>query len=200
MHARVARLTALATLLLAVLVESAVGQARSPRFWFTGWGGGYTDVGGFSDGPTDFYQFDGSLGFGGAIHWDTHAGIMLGVEGLWAQPSYTRYDRTTNTAIANGDATVWSALASVRLAGGGGPLGITLNGSGGIFAWDVPDLGEINYDPALAVGIGIDLALRRNLMIFGQYDQWWVYHEKEDVQTNTAHHNAVRIGARFGIG
>jgi hypothetical protein len=190
------------TLPLLLLVSAHTLAAQSPRrmpaLWLSGWAGGFTRMGGFSDGD-EFFQFDGTLAFGGSVHLAMRSGIMFGIDAVYAKPDYRRFNRDDATLLGSGSASTWGALGSVRLASGGGAIGLVLGGGAGLFVWDVPDLGEKQLDPALALNVGVDFALRPNLLIFAQYDQWWVYHEKEDVQTNTANHQLLRGGVRFGL-
>ena len=37
-------------------------------------------------------------------------------------------------------------------------------------------------------------------VLFGEYGQWWVYHQKDDtVKKNTANHTLLRLGLRYGF-
>ena len=189
-------------LLLLVFAHTAHAQAprrSQPRVWIAAWGATFTNMGGFSDGTT-FNSFDGTYALGASLHVSTGAGILLGIDALYTQPDYTQFDRETRDELARDQATVMGAVVSARLASGGGPLGIYLGGGAGIFSWDLPDLEEKKVDPALTVGIGAEYALRARLGLFAQYDQWWVYHEKDEmVQSNTANHSLLRVGARLGL-
>jgi hypothetical protein len=190
-------------LLLAIAVDAGAQGPRVRRSLLevNAWAGPFTDMSGFSDGPA-FYSFDGKLGLGGGIHVSTTAGIMIGVEGFYTKPSYNAFATGTTEpdTVATGEATVWSALASARFAGGGGILAIYLAGGAGVMSWDIPDVGERKTDLALTLGLGVDLYVLRYVIIFGQYDNWWVYHEKdEDIQSNTANPNVLRFGLRYGI-
>jgi hypothetical protein len=188
--------------LAAVTAVSGQEEARPmpPRLWLNGWTGLFTNMGGFSDGQNEFYQFDDDeVAFGGGIHFDTRAGIVIGVEGLYTKPGYVLFDRQQVEPISEDDATVLSGLLSARFSAGGGPLGIYFGGGVGVFQWDVPDLGEKNRDLALNANVGVEYALFRRAPFFAEYGQWWVYHEKEEVQTNTARHNLLRVGIRAGL-
>jgi len=200
---RILRPSLVPILLLAIAVDAHAQGPRARRSLLeaNAWAGTFTDMSGFSDGPV-FYRFDGKLAFGGGIHVSTRAGIMIGVEGLYTKPAYRGFatDSLRPEPISSDDATVWSALASARFAGGGGLLAIYLGGAAGIMSWDVPDIGERQTDPALSLGIGVDLYVLRYVVLFGQYDQWWVYHEKDgDIQSNTANPNLLRFGLRYGV-
>jgi hypothetical protein len=101
--------------------------------------------------------------------------------------------------VGEGQATLTSAIASVRLQGSPGLLGLYLTGGLGMFRWDVPEL-EPNTDFALDAGIGIDYTLRSRFWLFLQYDQWWIYHEKVgEVVKNTVNRNTIRFGTRLGL-
>jgi hypothetical protein len=194
-----------ALLFLLLVTPPAVAQGGPgqgpPRIWLSGMAGLFTNMGGFSDGPNDFYQFDErELAYGGALHVDTRFGFMVGIEGLYARPGYVRYDRAQVAPINEDDAGVLAGMLSVRLSGGGGgSLGIYFAGGIGVFQWDVPDLGEKNTDFALNGLVGVEYTRFRRTPLFLEYGQWWVYHEKEDVQTNTAKHTLLRAGIRLGL-
>ena len=111
-----------------------------------------------------------------------------------------RFDREQVAVVNEDDASVLSALLSARLAaGGGGRVGIFFGGGIGVFQWDVPDLPEKNRDFALNGLVGVEYTLLRRAPFFLEYGQWWVYHEKEEVQTNTAKHTLLRVGIRTGL-
>jgi len=177
------------------------GPVQPPRIWLGGSAGLFTSMGGFSDGPNDFYQFDDDVfSFGGSLHVDTRIGLIVGVEAMYTKPGYIRYDRAQVAPINEDEATVLGGLVSLRLAaGGGGGLGLYLGGGLGVFQWDVPDLGAQNRDLALNGLVGIEYSRFPRTPLFLEYGRWWVYHEKEDVQTNTAKHSLLRAGVRLGL-
>lgn len=171
-----------------------------PRVWASAWAGYFTDFGGFSDDQNTFFGFDKSLALGGSVHFQPRQSAQFGVELLYARPAYRRFDRDSLSVVATGDASVTAALASLRMAGGAGGVGLYLSAAGGAFFWNVAELDGRDADPALTLGIGLDYALRRNALLFGEYSQWWVYHQKDDaVQKNTANHTLLRGGIRFGF-
>ncbi|MCI0435589.1 MAG: hypothetical protein L0271_18385 [Gemmatimonadetes bacterium] len=203
-----ARCLALSLFVIAAIpiapADPASAQVGSPRLWFTGWLGGFADVGGFSEATTDsFYRFDGAYAFGAGLHLATgRGGPVVGVDAAFSQPSYQKFERSVGTPLGSGDAKSASVLASVQLHGGG-LLGFYLSAGGGLFAWDLddPDYEEgWDLDPALQLGAGLEYTVALRFRIFADYGQWWVYHQKDDtVAKNTAIHNLVRVGARVGL-
>jgi hypothetical protein len=200
---RIRRASLLLLLLLAPAAFAyALGRrARRSLLVLNGWAGPVTDMNGFSHNG-NFYRFDGKLAFGGGIQLSTRAGILLGLEGLYSKVDYQGFatDSVPPVLVASDEATLMSGFATARLAGGGGLISIYLAGAAGIVSWDLPDIGERTVDPALSLGIGVDLFAFRYVVVFGQYDQWWIYHEKDDDDvSNTANTNLLRFGLRFGI-
>lgn len=171
-----------------------------PRFWVSAWAGGFTDLGGFSQ--EDFFlQFDGTIAWGAGAHVALRSGMVIGVDGLFARPEYARFDRTSaGPELGRDRADVSAWLASVRFQGNPGPLGVFFTGAAGLVSWDVPDFQSKNTDPALSAGLGLELRMRLNFVLFAEYGSWWIYHEKtEDVVRNTVRGTVLRAGARFGL-
>lgn len=198
----VVMVVAIAVLLLAP--RPATAQPGAPRVWITGWAGRFTALGGFSDGELDsFFRFNDATAFGGGLHVAANPGLVLGVDVLYARPSYERFNRDDASSQGVGDAKAGSALASLRLAAGGGLLGLYLSAGAGVFAWDLedPELDEgWDLDLALQIAAGLEYAFHRRARLFAEYGQWWVYHQKDDeIQSNTANHNLIRLGARLGV-
>ena len=188
----------------ALMPDPVDAQLGAPRVWITGWAGRFTSIGGFSDGELDaFFRFDDATAFGGGVHVPVSPGLLVGVDVLYASPTYERFSRDDASSQGQGDAKVASALASLRLAGGTGILGLYLSGGGGIFAWDLddPELDDgWDMDLGLEVAAGVEYSVVRRARLFAEYAYWWVYHQKDDaVRSNTANHNLLRFGARFGI-
>jgi len=170
-----------------------------PRLYVSGWAGRFTDFGGFSDDENTYFRFDKANAFGGSLHVRVGQTALLGVDLVYAKPAYDRFNDSTPPQIfASGDASTLGAVATARLMGGGSLAGVYVTGGAGGWFWTVPDLGGREFDPALMGGIGLDYALRRPLTLFGEYSQWWVYHEKSgNVVKNTANHTLIRLGLRL---
>lgn len=204
---RIAARTALAVLTFAGSFAGPVSAQRGPaafgqpRLFISASAGRFTDFGGFSDDQNTFFSFKDATAFSGSVHFRPGQGAQFGVDVIWSRPAYERFDRDfPPTLVASGDATTVAALASARLAGGGGQLGLYLTGAAGAFFWNVEELGGRATDPALMIGIGLDYALRGAAALFGEYGQWWVYHEKDEtVKKNTANHTLIRFGLRYGL-
>ena len=196
---------AVAALTIAAGNAPLAAQAPAgPATWFSAWVGRFTDVGGFSDGDlAAFYRFDDANAFGGGIHRRMGPGAVGGVDVLYGTTSYERFERDTGLLEGNGDAKLGSALASLRLAGGGGILGIYLSAGAGVFAWDLDDE-ELDdgwdLDFSFQIAAGLEYAVLPRARLFAEYGQWWVYHQKDAaVEKNTANHNLLRVGARLGL-
>jgi hypothetical protein len=172
-----------------------------PRVWVSGWAGRFTDFGGFSDEQNTYFRFDDATAFGGSLHVRAGQTALLGVDLVYASPSYDRFDDSTPPQIvASGDARTLGAVATARLLGGGSLAGVYVTGGAGGWFWDVPELDGREFDPALMGGIGLDYTLRRPISLFGEYSQWWVYHQKSgNVVKNTANHTLLRLGFRLAF-
>lgn len=186
-------------------LEAQVRGGQRDRLKVSGWAGGFTSMGGFSQ-DSSFFQFDDSSGlfddfaFGGSVRYGFAGGMSAGVEALFSKPSYIRYDRTAGTELGRGTASVYGLLASASLTGTPGNVSFILSGGAGFFSWDVDELDGTNRDIALDFGIGVDYRLSSRLILFGDYTWWWVYHEKDDdVVTNTARLNLLRAGLRVVV-
>jgi hypothetical protein len=204
MSRTLARTLLFALALAGLPLAPACAQRRAgfsmPRVWLSAWAGRFVDFGGFSDDQNTFFQFDDATAFGGSVHVRPGQLAQLGIDVVWSRPAYQRFDRETVEVMSSGEATTLAALASLRLAGGGGPLGLYLTGAAGAFIWNLEELGGRETDPAATIGIGVDYALPANAMLFGEYGQWWVFHQKDDtVEKNTAKHTLFRFGLRYGF-
>lgn len=197
-------LPGLALAALALDPTAVQAQRDGPRIWFSAWAGRFTQVGGFSEGDLDaFYRFEDATAFGGGVHVPVNPGLVLGVDVLYARPEYDRVVRADATLEGSGDAKIGAAMASFRLAGGGGIVGLYLTGGAGVFAWDLddPELDEgWDLDPALQIAAGLEYSVRPRTRLFGEYGQWWVYHQKDAaVTSNRPVHNLLRFGLRQGL-
>lgn len=207
MHARRAGLLALAALLFTAGDAFAQrGRQQAPiqraKLWLTGWGGRFTNFGGFSDGePPAFFDFEDATAYGGGIHYVVTPSVLIGVDGAYSKPAFVRLDLDSGDELDRGDATVASGLVSARLlAGGGGALGLYLTGGAGIFAYDVPVLGERDSDFAFEAGIGLEYGRWAHFGFFGEYGQYWVYHQKTERSTsNKTNHTLFKLGLRVGV-
>lgn len=176
------------------------GGSGPPRTYVSMYAGRFVDIGGFSDDKDSFFSFQDAMALGGGIHFRSGQTALLGVDLVYTRPEYTRFDRSTQDTLAVGDATVLATMASARLTGGAAGVGIYLTGAAGAFFWDVKELGGRDTDPALTIGVGLDYALRSRVLLFVEYGQWWVYHQKDEtVERNTASHTLLRAGLRFGF-
>jgi hypothetical protein len=182
----------------------ARGQRYMPRFYLSGWGGGFTKFGGFAEGEDDaFFNLDDAFSYGGGLHMRLGQGLIVGVDGAYASTEYQRHNRSTGDPVADGDASVATGLLSVRFAAsGGGPLGLYLTAGLGVFAYDIPDpaLESWEKDFAPYAGVGLDYRFAPHFGLFAEYGQFWAYHEKSGgITRNTATHNLLRLGGRVGI-
>jgi hypothetical protein len=206
-HARRAGMLALAALLFGAgdaLAQRGRPQApvQRAKLWLTGWGGDFTKFGGFSDGePAAFFHFEDAIAYGGGLHYMISPSILIGVDGLYSKPEFVQLDLDSGDELDRGDATVASGLVSARLlAGGGGALGLYLTGGVGVFAYDVPILGERDSDFAFEAGIGLEYGRWKRFGFFGEYGQFWVYHQKTERSTsNKTNHTLFKLGLRVGI-
>lgn len=203
MSRNLARTALLFVMLVAFDVLPAAAQRRAgfgpPRVYVTAAAGRFVDMGGFSDDQDTFFAYEDANAFGGGLHVRSGT-ALLGVDVLYARPAYRRFDRSSLDVLSTGKANVIATMASARLTGGAGGAGIFLTGGAGAFFWDVKELGGRDADLALTIGVGLDYTLRGGIILFGEYGQWWVYHQKDDtVRKNTASHTLIRAGLRFGL-
>ncbi|MGD8279496.1 MAG: hypothetical protein PVH00_15765 [Gemmatimonadota bacterium] len=183
----------------------AAAQRRAnfalPRIYVSGWAGRFTTFGGFSDDQDTYFRFDDATAFGGSLHVRAGQTALLGVDVVYASPNYDRFNNANPPdIIASDHGRTIGAVLSTRLSGSGGMAGVYVTGGAGGWFWDLPELDGWQFDPTLMAGAGLDYALRRQFTLFGEYAQWWVYHEKSgDVVKNTANHTLIRFGLRLAF-
>lgn len=176
------------------------------RVIVSGWTGGYVSNGGFSDG-TNFFQFDtgsglfsGGSAYGGAIHFTVTQEIQIGVEGVFSNQDYTRYDRDDATDNSPGTARVKAIMANARLMGAPGQFALVANGGAGFVSWDLDDEIGDEKDLALEFGLGLDYRGLSRVMPFAEYTWWWMFHEKdENIVSNTMRQQLLRAGLRLVV-
>jgi len=190
---------------LGLAAAPATAQQRPnfmlPRIYLTGWAGRFTHLDGFSDAESTYFAFDDAYAFGGSVHIRAGQTALLGADVVYARPAYVRYGSgNPPDMLSSGTASTLGAVISTRLSGSGGLSGIYVTGGAGGWFWDLPELDGKQFDPVLTAGAGLDYALRPQLSLFGEYSQWWVYHEKSgDVVNNTANHTLIRAGLRLAF-
>jgi hypothetical protein len=68
------------------------------------------------------------------------------------------------------------------------------------FAYDVPVLGERDTDLAIEAGVGLEYGRWRRFGFFGEYGQFWVYHQSTVRSTsNRTSHTLFKLGLRVGV-
>jgi opacity protein-like surface antigen len=198
---------AAALALAALLTDAAPGSAQPqpqfrPRVQVSAWGGGYTNFGGFSHpGTQDFFNFGSDFAYGGGLHVRLSPELMVGLDAGYGITRFQRNEIGNPNPVATGDAKVGSAFLSARMnTGGSGPLGLYLTGGIGAFAYDLPQPEFDGWDPdfALTAGAGLQYNFRPRIGLYLEYGQIWAYHQKEG-GSNTAKHNLLRLGTRFGL-
>jgi opacity protein-like surface antigen len=180
------------------------GAAMQPRVYFSAWAGHYTSIGGFVEPePNDFFTFDRPFVYGGGLHVRVNQGIVVGVDGAIADVDYERRERGQIDVLSSGSGRVATALLSARLNTGTGPgFNLYLTGGAGVQAYELPEpeFDGWDRDLALMLGLGLDYRLHPRFGFFVEYGQFWAYHQKgDDLSRNTANHDVLRLGARFGL-
>jgi opacity protein-like surface antigen len=201
MSRRIVLTLALTALASGTASASAQVARSTPRIRLSGWVGLFANENaGFASGTNDFFSFNRSVAFGGGIHTEVRRGLAVGIDGAYSAPGYTHFQRNPAQNLNTGDATVYSAILSARLQASPGQFGLYLTGGAGVFFFDVPELGEANRDNALNAGVGVEYLLNQRLSLFGEYNQWWIYHDKvDDVLKNKVNRTLFKIGTRVGV-
>ena len=188
------------------IVPASTVQAQaveSPQIWTTVYFQMYSSMGSFVDPDTDsrWVFGDNAFGFGGAAHYQATPTLAIGLDLGYARPAVQRDSvERAGATIARGDARVFTALATGRLAyGGSAELGLYLTGGVGTIAYRLDEFGEINADLALRAGTGLEYRFARDKSVFLEWGRIWGYHEKEGVSGGRAQHSVLNIGARGGF-
>lgn len=173
-----------------------------PKLWLTAYIQLYGSMGQFIDPGSDSRWLfgDNTFGLGTALHYDVTPTIALGVDVGFAQPAYQRVDPDDGSIIKAGDAQVFTAFATGRMAyGGGADLGFYLTGGAGTIAYRLDDLGELNADLALRAGTGLEYRWTARRRVFLEWGRVWGYHEKEGLSGGKATHSVLELGIRAGF-
>lgn len=176
--------------------------AAAPRTWISAYGQMYTSLAGFFDPGTesDWVFDDNALGLGLGLHRELAPGLMLGVDATFARPAYERRTTGNNPQVTgSGTASVGTAMATGRIASGGGAdLGFYLTGGIGTIAYNLEDIGEWNADFALQAGTGLEYRMGRGRALNLEWGRIWGYHERDGIGGGAAQHGVLRLGLRFG--
>jgi hypothetical protein len=196
--------TAILACAVCTIAATAVHAQRPapPQNWAGAYFQMFTDMGSFDDPDSDSRWIfgDNAMGLGAVLQRQLGASLRAGIDLGYARPSYERRDAATQTLIFRGDASVLTALASGRIAyGGGADLGFYLTGGAGAIVYDLEDVDGSNADMALRAGTGLEYRFNPTKLLFLEWGRLWGYHEKEGVSGGKATHSLLRIGAQLGF-
>lgn len=164
----------------------------------------------FFDPPTQtrWVMADAAMGGGGALHAALGAGFWLGVEAATARTRYERRPRQGTSPEAQGRATVTTALASARIGGSGlgrlgglGSLGYLgragyLSVGAGAINYRLEDLEGSTTDLLFSTAGGLEHTWASGRTVYFELRRFWAFHEREGVESATANHSRVDVGAR----
>lgn len=196
---------ALAAVALCVATTTIHAQrpgTAAPRNWATAYGQMYTNISRLNDPDSDSrWLFDDhAWGFGARLHREVGQGLLLGVDGSFARPSYERRDLVTDLILAEGTATIATLLANGRFSySGSSQLGFYLTGGIGTVAYSLEDLGGWNADLALNAGTGLEYRFQPNAGLALEWGRIWGYHEKENLGGGNQQHSMLKLALRFGF-
>jgi hypothetical protein len=199
---KIRMLAALAVSFVAIQPAAAQQPLTAPKAWVAASAVMYTTIAPLLDpGTSSRWQFDDTaFGAGLGAQYEISQGLLLGAEGTWATTSYERRALESQAVLAEGSATIATAMATGRFAyGGGGAVGIYLTGGAGAIAYNLEDVGEWNSDFALRAGTGIEFLLRRNVGAALEWNRLWAYHEKEELGGGRQNHSMLRLSLRYGL-
>ena len=192
----------LATLFMCAAANLHAQAPAAPKLWVTTYFQMYSSMGQFVDPDSDsrWVFGDNAFGLGAAAHYEVTNTLAIGIDLGYARPAYERAHPETGVNIARGDARVFTALATGRMAyGGAADLGFYLTGGAGTIAYRLDDLGELNADLALRAGTGLEYRWAPDKRVFLEWGRLWGYHEKEGVSGGKATHSILEIGFRGGF-
>jgi hypothetical protein len=198
------RATGFALALSALLAAPAAAQfgqvGTAPQTWASVWVTGLLDPGTVVDHDSNSdWRFGSAIGLGAGVSRLLGTGLTVGVETSFIPASYERIQRGTDLRVADGRASLVTALAAGRLRYGGAEnLQFFLNGGAGVFVYGIPDLDRWDPDPALFFGPGLEYRPSTGRAIFLDWGTYWAFHQAEGVGTRTVRHTQLRLGGRLG--
>jgi opacity protein-like surface antigen len=186
---------------LSVEAQRLPAQA-APKNWVSAYGQMYTNISSVVDpGSSSRWVFDdNALGFGARLHREVGSSLLLGVDASFARPAYERRDLDLGLVVAEGTATIMTAMANGRFAyGGASEVGLYLTGGIGTVAYNLEDLSGWNADLALNAGTGLEWRFQRDKALALEWGRIWAYHEKEDLGGGSQQHSMLRLALRLGF-
>jgi opacity protein-like surface antigen len=187
---------------LAVLVVVGAGlpgSGAAQDTWISGWGGLFLNPGTVQDHESGTrWEFGTSFMFGGGIQRALGQGLVAGIDVGYSPVRHEVRDINTRALLDEGRAHILTAMLTGRLgAGRAAGFGTYLAGGLGAMVYGIPHLDRWDPDFALRGGGGVEYAPSRELALFLEWSQWWVFHQSQGVQDNTIRHGTLEIGARF---
>ena len=191
----------------AVLLAAAVGVTTLPaavaaqNTWISGWGGVFMDPGTVRDTESGTkWDFGTSAVFGVTAQRVFGSTLVAGVEVGYSPIRHEVRNLATDLLLADGRAHLLTTMAVGRLgAGGGGGFFTYLTGGVGAMTYGIPSLDRWDPDLALRGGGGLEYGHSQSLALFVEWNRWWVFHQSDGVDDNTAKHAHLELGARIGM-
>lgn len=221
MKALTTGLLLLATLVTTLPAEAQVRGRRPPPqasdtingMLLTGHGLMYLRFDQFFHPPSQsrWVMADAAVGGGAALHMKVGDGVWLGAEATMANTNYERRPRQGGAPLAEGRATISTALLSGRI--GGSELG-RLGGLGalgylgragyfnlgiGAINYRLEDLEDSTTDFLISTAGGLEHAWPSGRAIYFEMRRFWVFHEREGVESATANHSRSDLGLRIPL-
>lgn len=192
---------AMALLAVAVGGTTLPAAAAAQDTWISGWGGFFMDPGTVRDTESGTkWDFGTSPVFGVTAQRVFGSTLVAGVEVGYSPIRHEVRDLTTDVLLADGRAQLITTMAVGRLGGGGGGGFFTyLSGGAGAMTYGIPSLDRWDSDLALRGGGGLEYGHSQTLSLFVEWNRWWVFHQAEGVDDNTAKHAHLELGVRLGM-
>ena len=187
------------------LLAAAVGGATLPAAaaaqdtWISGWGGVFMDPGTVRDTDSGTAWDFGTSAVFGVTAQRVFGSLVAGVEAGYSPLRHEVRDLTTDVLLADGRAHLLTTMAVGRLGGGGGGFFTYLTGGIGAMTYGIPSLDRWDPDLALRGGGGLEYGHSAAVALFLEWNRWWVFHQSEGVDDNTANHAHLELGVRLGM-
>lgn len=211
-------LAAVATVALAVPTLAQQQPApKAPQGPVRNWGSifivAYPDAGTVRDSVAgtnqeETWNFGSGFGLGASYARVIGQSLQLGVEGSLApsvavditEPMLNTAGGGFTPVTTRGHAKLGQLMATGRvMTGGGGGLGLFLEGGAGVFAWGMPaPVSRWDSDLAFRTAAGLEYNgnARRGLLL--EWGQFWAFHQHSGVKSNTVKFSQIRAGLRIG--
>jgi hypothetical protein len=191
----------IAGMVAALALGAAPAGLAAQETWVSAWAGMLMSPGSVVDHESQTrWDFGSSFKAGAGVHRSLGHGFVAGIDLGYSPVRHQVIDRGTGVVLDDGRAHILTAMLTGRLgAGRASGFGTYLAGGIGTMVYGIPHLDRWDPDLALRGGGGLEYAASRDLALVLEWTRWWVFHQTEGVQDNTAHHGTLEVGARMRL-